>query len=243
MTSFRQIEANRRNAGKSTGPSTDAGKARSRRNALRHGLTAETVIGQLEDAEDYKCFEATVTADFNPETAVERELVLRLASLLWRLRRAASIETGMFQNSAKVVAEGERTVEPARDTLAVVEAHGGTVSRLVTVRPMLNESNNHQALLTDSSDPDDTGHRLGEETDTNADTLSHLASRFLHLAGADKGAFERLGRYELALWRQVCQTVVMLEMLRRQSLDTKWLPRSSHPRRSNSFSLPTFIRR
>ena len=239
MTSFRQIEANRRNAGKSTGPSSDAGKARSRRNALRHGLTAATVIGQLEDAEDYKRFEATVASDFDPETALERELVLRLASLLWRLRRAASIETGMFQNSAKVVAEGEPTVEPARDTLAAVEAHGGTVSKLVTVRPMLNEPNNHQALLTDGSDPDDTGHRLGEEPDT----LSHLASRFLHLAGADKGAFERLGRYETALWRQVCQTVFMLEVLRRQILDMKWLPRSSsHPGRSD-FSLPTFTRR
>lgn len=38
MTSFRQIEANRRNALKSTGPNTEAGKHRSRRNAVRHGL-------------------------------------------------------------------------------------------------------------------------------------------------------------------------------------------------------------
>jgi hypothetical protein len=49
MTSFRQIEANRRNARKSTGPTTEQGKQRSRRNAVRHGLTAETVIGALED--------------------------------------------------------------------------------------------------------------------------------------------------------------------------------------------------
>jgi hypothetical protein len=43
MTSYRQVEANRRNALKSTGPRTEAGKQVSRRNALRHGLTAETV--------------------------------------------------------------------------------------------------------------------------------------------------------------------------------------------------------
>ena len=44
MTSLRQIESNRRNAQKSTGPKTDDGKARASRSAVRHGLTAETVI-------------------------------------------------------------------------------------------------------------------------------------------------------------------------------------------------------
>ena len=48
MTSFRQIEANRRNARKSTGPITEEGKQRSRCNAVHHGLSAETVIGALE---------------------------------------------------------------------------------------------------------------------------------------------------------------------------------------------------
>jgi hypothetical protein len=62
MTSFKQIEANRRNAQKSTGPITDEGKQQSRCNAVRHGLTAETVIGALEDAEDYKAFEAAIIA-------------------------------------------------------------------------------------------------------------------------------------------------------------------------------------
>src|SRR6516164_3919707 len=97
MTSYRQIEANRRNASKSTGPRTEAGKQQSRRNSLRHGLTAETIIRSLEDAEDYSAFEAAVIADYNAQSAVERELVLRLASLLWRLRRATSMETGLFE--------------------------------------------------------------------------------------------------------------------------------------------------
>jgi hypothetical protein len=96
MTSYRQIEANRRNALKSTGPRTEAGKQASRRNAVHHGLTAETVIGALEDSEDYRVFETAITADYDAQSAVERELVLRLASLLWRLRRATTMETGLF---------------------------------------------------------------------------------------------------------------------------------------------------
>jgi hypothetical protein len=101
MTSYRQIEANRRNALKSTGPKTEAGKQTSRCNGVRHGLTAETVIGALEDAEDYKAFEPTVIADYDAQSAIERELVLRLASLLWRLRRATTMETGLFEIQAE----------------------------------------------------------------------------------------------------------------------------------------------
>ena len=44
MTSIKRFRANRRNAKKSTGPRTQAGKARSKMNALKHGLDAETVI-------------------------------------------------------------------------------------------------------------------------------------------------------------------------------------------------------
>ena len=83
MTSFRQFEANRRNARSSTGPNTDEGKRQSRRNAVRHGLCAETVIEIVEDVADYKGFESAIIADYDARTAVERELVLRLASLLW----------------------------------------------------------------------------------------------------------------------------------------------------------------
>lgn len=101
MTSFRQIDANRRNAQRSTGPITQEGKKKSRRNAVRHGLTAETVIDELEDAEDYAAFEMAITADYDAHSAAERELVLRLASVLWRLRRATAIESGLFEIQAK----------------------------------------------------------------------------------------------------------------------------------------------
>ncbi|MGA8626279.1 MAG: hypothetical protein WB686_16300, partial [Pseudolabrys sp.] len=70
MTTVKQIEANRLNALRSTGPRTEDGKQRSRCNAIRHGLTAETVIVGLEDIEDYEAFEATIIADYDARSAV-----------------------------------------------------------------------------------------------------------------------------------------------------------------------------
>ena len=63
MTSFRQCEANHRNALRSTGPRTQDGQRQLRLNAVRHELTAETVVRCLQGAEDYKAFEATIIAD------------------------------------------------------------------------------------------------------------------------------------------------------------------------------------
>jgi hypothetical protein len=59
------------------------------------------VIVDFEDAGAYEAFEATVIADYDARSAVERELVLRLASVLWRLRRATGIETSLFESAIK----------------------------------------------------------------------------------------------------------------------------------------------
>jgi hypothetical protein len=90
-----------RNARLSTSPVSEEAKRRSRQDAVRHGLTAETVIDALENAEDYAAFEMAVTADYDAQSAVERDLVLRLTSLLWRLRRATAVESGLFKIQAK----------------------------------------------------------------------------------------------------------------------------------------------
>jgi hypothetical protein len=198
MTSFRQIDANRRNARKSTGPITEEGKRRSRHNAVRHGLTAETVIEVLEDPEDYKAFELSVTAGFDAQTAVERELVLRLASLLWRLRRANAIETGLLQIQSKILREVRQaagTIPKVHDrVLDAIVRFGDRPSGL---RPDA-EWNNRRA--DDEPPPlhdgqDDLGRTAGTPHSTNAE----IGRCFLRLANLDNGAFDRLTRYETAL--------------------------------------------
>ena len=113
MASEKQVSANRRNAAKSTGPITQNGKLQSRRNAMRHGLTAATVVPAIEDAEEFERFEAAIRADYQPISTIEHELVARLTSLLWRLRRSTLIETNLFQLQARLAMEQE-TRSPSR---------------------------------------------------------------------------------------------------------------------------------
>ena len=76
------------------------------------------MIGALEDAEDYKALEAAITADYDAQSAVERELVLRLASLLWRLRRATTMETGLFEIQADLIERKQaRKIHPTSQEL------------------------------------------------------------------------------------------------------------------------------
>jgi hypothetical protein len=199
MTSFPQIEANRRNALRSTGPKTEDGKRQSRRNALRHGLTAETVIDGLEDSEDYRAFEAAVIADYDAQTAVERELVLRLASLLWRLGRIISIETNLLKIQADIVRERR-----PRFRGSPAEPEGETRS---------------PSLLFDPEHEEGRGGRgAASEYNPLPITARDLTRCFLRLSNVDNGAFDRLGRYNALLWKQTAQTLFLLQTIRRPLL-------------------------
>jgi hypothetical protein len=206
MTSFRQIYANRRNARKSTGPLTQEGKQRSRCNAVRHGLTAETVIAALEDAEDYQAFEEAVIADYDAQSAVERELVLRLASLLWRLRRATTMETGLFEIQANHLKEFRqaRHALPASRELVYPLFGVDSVSR--NHNPASRDSANTTAVP--NSEPNPIGPALN--------TAVELSRCFLRLANLSNFALDRLSRYEATLWRQARQILLALDALDRR---------------------------
>ena len=70
----------------------------------------------LEDIEDYQALEAAIVADYDARTAVERELVLRLASLLWRIRRATAIETDLLQIQAEILSDRRHEYETGDNT-------------------------------------------------------------------------------------------------------------------------------
>jgi hypothetical protein len=202
MTSIKQIEANRRNSLKSTGPKTEAGKQVSRCNALRHGLTAETVIGALEDAEDYKAFEAAITADYDAQSAVERELVLRLASLLWRLRRATTMETGLFEIQAGHLRGYRQSRQLLPDSPDVLHAVFGRSD------PAGAHAVSHNPVSKMETVPN---------SGKNADAPDvEFARCFLRLANLPNFALDRLSRYEATLWRQAGRILYALETLDRR---------------------------
>jgi hypothetical protein len=200
MTSYRRIEANRRNALKSTGPKTEAGKQVSRCNAVRHGLTAETVIGALEDGEDYTVFEAAITADYDAQSAVERELVLRLASILWRLRRATTMETGLLEIQAEHLRSNHQAPQLSPNSHDVIQA-------LFARADLSDRGSNLSAHI-----------RSDEATVRNKSTQQSVkfAQCFLRLANLPNFALDRLSRYEATLWRQAGRILLALDALDRR---------------------------
>lgn len=220
MSSLKQIEANRRNARNSTGPTTSQGKQRSRCNAVRHGLTAETVIARLEDADDYEAFQAAVISDYDAETAVERELALRLASVLWRLRRANGIETALFE--AMLDCSGKHECCSARATLAQIEGFS-------------ERTGGYEGAAQVSA--------VSERSSLGLNAKRDLAECYFRLAELPTSAHDRLSRYEYMLWRQARQIVSSLELLRRRNRQPSRptppipIPKASSWRRARCFQM------
>ena len=99
MRTLAQMNANRRNAQRSTGPTTPSGKATVAQNALKHGLLARAALLPDDGAAATRALAALATSlhtELKPEGPVEHALVDRIVATLWRLRRLAHVEAGLF---------------------------------------------------------------------------------------------------------------------------------------------------
>jgi hypothetical protein len=131
--SEKQLEANRINAQRSTGPRTREGKLRSRRNAVKHGLTAEVVSVEGEDAEELAAEEAEWLEELAPRGRLGRRFAQRAFRAYVRLDRAERAR------DARLAARSQRAVEhwilgragEVHDAIALLEtAPGVAVARL-----------------------------------------------------------------------------------------------------------------
>ena len=89
---------NRANSEHSTGPRTDAGKLRSSQNALRHGLTAQSVVVTPEEEAQYQQLCQKFFEEYQPATATEAAMVQQLADTTWRLNRIPQLEDAVLTN-------------------------------------------------------------------------------------------------------------------------------------------------
>ena len=91
MASEKQIQANRRNAQRSTGPITAEGKAAVSQNALKHGLRARGVLFTPTDAE-LQPLRDRLAAEWRPQTEDERTILKQMAVVLYQQARFQELE-------------------------------------------------------------------------------------------------------------------------------------------------------
>jgi hypothetical protein len=105
MTTPTQTDANRQNASLSTGPKTPNGKARSSRNAVRHGFRSELAVLPFEQADAWEQHRDGVVRSLAPVGTLEEALAFRVALCLWRLQRVAVYEVGTATAAIESVAD------------------------------------------------------------------------------------------------------------------------------------------
>jgi ribosomal silencing factor RsfS len=101
MATLKQIDANRRNALKSTGPRTPEGKAVVSMNALKHGLRARTVVLPSENAEEFHQLCDDLEAEWQPQSRTEQFYVEQMAVSQWKLNRMEVGEVNVFTNETR----------------------------------------------------------------------------------------------------------------------------------------------
>jgi hypothetical protein len=115
-----RAEASRRNGAQSRGPRTAEGKARSARNALKHGLRAEKyVVLPDEDRGEFAALEAALLDELAPDGVFQRILAGRIVCAAWRLMRAERLEVELF---------GEHHILDGSLGLALIRDGNGTRS-------------------------------------------------------------------------------------------------------------------
>jgi len=114
MATAAQVEANRANAQKSTGPRTPEGKEQASQNALKHGLFSREAVIRGEDEDEFEMHQERLLGQLNPVGPLEEILAARIVDLAWRLKRAVQDQDEAFAALyERQTAGAEKPQEPA----------------------------------------------------------------------------------------------------------------------------------
>jgi hypothetical protein len=147
-----RTEAAHTNGALSNGPVTPEGKARSSRNATKHGMNSKDVVLPGESQEEFDALLDCYVQHHHPADDVERSLVFEMAAARWRLRRLFTMESAVFdQEMTRVANDTENPVEPEHVMAVAFDrlAHGKGLANIhryeTRLRKMYNQA--HQELL------------------------------------------------------------------------------------------------
>ena len=135
--------------GRPTGPRTDAGKAKSSMNALKHGLTARAPLLASEDPDEFRRFVWDVVEDLAPRGPVQRELAHRAALLMWKRRRVNEAERQAFNLLEKKYQEDAEDRVAEMDEFAETPEDFAAVEEREAEEAMHGDEWNTQAMLAD----------------------------------------------------------------------------------------------
>ena len=126
IISHKKLEANRRNALKSSGPKTIEGKKQASLNALKHGLTAEKFVIIGENIKELESFRDRMIESLKP-IGVEQEVIAeKIIEIAIRLKRIKNIEAGVF-NQEILEHEADTSKSKIAKIVNIEKVQSGTV--------------------------------------------------------------------------------------------------------------------
>lgn len=216
-SSQRRIEANRRNSTKSTGPKTPGGKAVSRMNALKHGLRAEQVVLDIdgknfgEFLREYEELRLQFWNHYEPVGPLEAELVDRIVSLSWRIRRIPTAEAGEImchemqgqkardrQNHMEQLALQAHCLHPNQDVARFFEETSAGIIYLMTVLARAKQSIERDGELSTAA-LEET-HFNGEPTGLTRALMNADAQALKDAGKLDEAALKLKRKERLLKW-------------------------------------------
>ena len=207
MTSEKQVQANRRNALKSTGPKTPKGKDAVRLNALKHGLLSQEVLLPGEDEGTLEGLSERLRAELQPVEELESLLVERIIAIIWRLRRLGRVEAGIF--AWELYGElTERAQEEARSYKSYIDDE-----LMISMHTKITDEQKHHEALSKAQEM---------KTKQGAATAT-LGRTFIRDAN-EANAFSKLSRYETTLERSLYKALHELQRLQGARLTESSVP-------------------
>jgi len=221
---MKQIEANRENAKKSSGPRTSEGKERVALNALQHGLLAQRVVLPNEDESEFATLSLGLEQKLRPAGELEELLVDMIAAAAWRLRRLMLVEKGLFLDYVYELVAGrnrgieyeeDRALDDARRDLTDLELAGRAAQIARDI------GGDHEkavaAALTRAEEAEERARRArqrAEEAEHIRTGPDALLGRVFKSDAEDRiDAFSRLARYEAHIQRQMFKALEELQRL------------------------------